>query len=107
MKYKDSSDWNDINELRCLVILKKLIAENFPRNRQMELSREMANECNLTSGSISAKVSNFKSLAGVNNKSNASNNSKIIYKKYNQFSVDELEKMILKLLENQKYYFSI
>ena len=62
----------------------------------------MASVCNLSSGSISAKVSNFKSLEGVNNNSNASNNSKIIYKKYNQLSVDELEKMILKLLENPK-----
>ena len=68
-----------INELRCLVILKKLISENFPRNRQMELCREVARKSNLSSGSISAKVSNFKSLAGINNKSNASNNSKIIY----------------------------
>lgn len=100
MNYKDSSDWNDINELRCLVILKKLIAENFPRNRQMELCREVASKCNLTSESISAKVSNYKSLAGINNNSNASNNSKIIYKKYNQLSVDELEKIISKLLEN-------
>lgn len=100
MNYKDSSDWNDLNELRCLVILKKLIAENFPRNRQMELCREVASKCNLTSGSISAKVCNFKSLEGVNNKSNASNNSKIIYKKYNQLSLVELEKLISKLLEN-------
>ena len=100
MNYKDSSDWNDINELRCLVILKKLIAENFPRNRQMELCREVTKKCKLTSESISAKVSNYKSLAGINNNSNASNNSKIIYKKYNQLSVDELEKIISKLLEN-------
>lgn len=102
MNYKDSSDWNDINELRCLVILMKLIDENFPRKRQIELSREMASKCNLTIGSISAKVSNYKSLAGVNNKSNSSNNSKIIYKKYHQFSVIELEKLIFELMTHHQ-----
>jgi hypothetical protein len=100
MNYKDTSDWNDINELRCLLILKKLIDENFPRNRQMQLCREVANISKLTSGSISAKVSNYKSLSAINNESNASNNSKIIYKKYNQLSLVELEKLISKLLEN-------
>jgi hypothetical protein len=102
MNYKDSSDWNDINELRCLVILKKLISENFPRKRQMELCREMTSKCNLTSGSISAKVSNYKSLAGFNNKSNASNNSKVIYKKYNQYSAVEIEKMISELIKSSR-----
>jgi hypothetical protein len=102
MNYKDTSDWNDINELRCLVILKKLISENFPRNRQMELCREVARKSNLSSGSISAKVSNFKSLAGINNKSNASNNSKIIYKKYHQYSVVDLEKLISELITNNQ-----
>jgi|694.fasta_scaffold79599_4 hypothetical protein len=97
MNYKDTSDWNNINELRCLLILKKLTDENFPRNRQMQLCREVANISNLTSGSISAKVSNYKSLAGINNKSNVSNNSKIIYKKYKQYSISELEKVIVEL----------
>jgi hypothetical protein len=102
MNYKDTSDWNDINELRCLVILKKLISENFPRNRQMELCREVARKSNLSSGSISAKVSNFKSLAGINNKSNASNNSKIIYNKYHQYSEVELERLISELITNHQ-----
>ena len=97
MNYKDTSDWNDINELRCLLILKKLIDENFPRNRQMELCREVAKINNLTSGSISAKVSNYKSLAGINNKSNFSNNSIIIYEKCKQYSISELEKVIAEL----------
>jgi len=94
MNYKDSSDWNDVNELRCLVILKKLTLENFPRKRQMELCKEVASKCNLTSGSISAKVSNYKSLAGINNASNYSTNSKLIYEKYNKLSIIELEKLI-------------
>lgn len=94
MNYKVESDWNDLNELRCLVILKKIISEGFPRNRQIELCRELARNCNLSVGSLSAKVSNYKSLAGINNNSNASNNSKIIFEKYNQYSLTELEKII-------------
>jgi hypothetical protein len=97
MNYKDTSDWNDINELRCLLILKKLIDENFPRNRQMQLCREVTIISNLTSGSISAKVSNYKSLAGINNKSNVSNSSKIIYEKHKQYSISELDKVIAEL----------
>lgn len=100
MNYKVESDWNDINELRCLVILKKLILEDFPRNRQMELCRELARDCNLNVGSLSAKVSNYKSLAGINNNSNASYNSKIIFEKYNQYSLFELEKIISELKKN-------
>jgi hypothetical protein len=94
MNYKDSSNWNNVNELRCLVILKKLIAENFPRNRQIELCREIERESNLTSGSLSAKVSNYKSLAGINNASNYSTNSKLIFKKYNNLSIADLEEII-------------
>lgn len=101
MNYKVESNWNDLNELRCLVILKKLILEGFPRNRQIDLCRELAKKCNLKVGSISAKVSNYKSLAGINNKSNASNNSEFIYNNYNKYSIIELEKIIFDLIKNQ------
>lgn len=94
MTYKDNSDWNDINEIRCLIILKILILENFPRNRQMELSKELARISKLSKESISAKVSNFKSLAKINNNSNASKNSKLIFEKYNGYTIIELQKMI-------------
>ncbi len=97
MNYKDTSDWNDLNEIRCLLILKILIKENFPRKRQMQLCNEIAMKSNLSSGSLSAKVSNYKSLAGINNESNASKNSKIIYEKYMQYSIPELEKVIAEL----------
>ncbi len=97
MTYKENSDWNDINELKCLVILKMLISENFPRNRQMELSVELAIKSKLSKESISAKVSNYKSLAGINKKSNASKNSKIIFEKYNKYSIKELQNIITKI----------
>lgn len=94
MTYKDNSDWNDINEIRCLIILKILILENFPRNRQMELSKELARTSKLSKESISAKVSNFKSLAKINNNSNASKNSKLVFEKYNGYTIVELQKTI-------------
>lgn len=97
MTYKDSSDWNDLNELKCLVILKVLKLENYPRNRQMELCEELARKSKLTKGSISAKVSNFKSLDGINKKSNASKNSKMIYDSYNKFNIEELKNIIIEL----------
>ena len=94
MTYKDNSDWNDINEIRCLIILKILILENFPRNRQMELSKELARTSKLSKESISAKVSNFKSLAKINNNSNASKNSKLVFEKYNGYTIVELQKKV-------------
>jgi hypothetical protein len=36
MTYKESSEWNEQNEMRCLAIFKKLASENFPHGQQME-----------------------------------------------------------------------
>ncbi|MBA56829.1 MAG: hypothetical protein CMK89_20445 [Pseudomonadales bacterium] len=94
MTYKDSSEWNEENEIRCLIIFKKLEAENFPRGKQMEYCREMEKITNLDAGNISAKVSNFKSVAGINNDSNASQNTKDIYAKYKNTSMSELEALL-------------
>ena len=94
MNYKDSSEWNEENEIRCLIIFKKLETENFPRGKQMEYCREMEKITNLDAGNISAKVSNFKSVAGINNDSNASQNTKDIYAKYKNTSLPELEALL-------------
>ncbi|MBC8308098.1 MAG: hypothetical protein H8E55_71615 [Pelagibacterales bacterium] len=96
MTYKEQSDWNDKNEIKCLLILRKLEKEGFPRGRQTELSQEMEEETNLKRSSISAKVSNFKSVTGVNEDSNASENTKRIYKKYKNYSIDQLKEEIRK-----------
>ncbi len=58
---------------------------------QIELCKEMALITNLDISNISAKVSNFKSVAGINRPSNASFNTKETYKKYSLFSIDEIE----------------
>jgi len=93
--YRTNSQWNEKNELRCLVILKKLQTENFPRGKQMEYCRKMSSITALDEGNISAKVSNYKSVAGINNSSNASINTIELYQKYNSLSIQEIEELIL------------
>ena len=94
MNYRGGSNWNEDNEIRCLIIFKKLEAENFPRGKQMEYCRELAKIVNLDPGNLSAKVCNYKSVAGVNNPSNYSTNTKRIYRKYGQLSVSELKALV-------------
>jgi hypothetical protein len=96
MSYRATSQWNDENEIRCLVIFKKLEAEDYPRGKQMEYCREMSRVTNLDPGNISAKVCNYKSVAGVNNASNASVNTVELYRKYGHFSIKKLESLINK-----------
>lgn len=97
MSFRENSEWNDLNELRSLVIFKKLELAGFPRNKQMELCKKMALKSNLDAGNISAKVSNFKSVAGVNKPSNASVNTKEVFKKYGSLSLLEIESYVIKL----------
>lgn len=94
MGYKNNSLWNDENELRCLIIFKKLQAENFPRGKQMEYCIEMSKITKLDPGNISAKVSNYKSVAGINNHSNASTNTTKFYKEYGRLSINEIESIL-------------
>ncbi len=94
MGYSDASEWNETNEIRCLIIFKRLQEEGFPRGRQTELCREMAAITNLDYSNISAKVTNFKSVAGVIGPSNASTNTREVYEKYHQMSIPELEALV-------------
>jgi len=94
MGYRETSQWNEKNEIHCLIIFKKLQADNFPRGKQMEYCRAMSMEAKLDPSNISAKIGNYKSVAGVNNASNASINTIEIYQKYGHLSIEELEKMV-------------
>lgn len=94
MGYRKTSHWNETNEIRCLIILKKLQADNFPRGKQMEYCRAMSMVTKLDPANISAKVGNYKSVAGVNKPSNASTNTIGLYQKYEHLSIDELEKRV-------------
>ena len=97
MSFKNDSNWNEKNELKAFLIFKKLEALNFPRGKQMELCRAMEKETNLDAGNISAKVSNYKSVAGINNSSNASSDTKENYSKYKDYSIAKLEELISKV----------
>ena len=94
MSYNGNSEWNEKNEIRCLIIFKKLESEGFPRGKQMKFCREMALLSKLDAGNISAKVSNYKSVAGINNHSHASLNTIDLYKRYCDFSIPQLKTLI-------------
>lgn len=88
--YRQGSEWNDGMEVRCLLIFKILEEEKFPIRRQMELCRELFLKSGLDVGNLSAKVSNYKSVAGVNKPSNASENTIAMYKRHGRKSSAEL-----------------
>jgi len=89
--YRYSSQWNDKNELRCLAIFKQLEEEGFPRGLQARLCRDMSKVTKLDFGNISAKVCNYKSVAGVNNPSNASTNTIKFFKRFGMLSSLEIQ----------------
>lgn len=97
-KYREDSGWNDLNEMRCLLILKKLEAENFPQGKQEKLCREMSKreDINLNYDTINMKVGNYRALSpsGKKGLSGYSKNTERIYKKYKDTSIKELEKII-------------
>ncbi len=105
--YRQGSGWNDITELQCFLIMKKLViikgtAEEFPRGPQADFCRKLVMELrkignSLTYGSISAKVSNYKSAGGYNEDHNISINTKNLHDEYENHSVEELERVIIKM----------
>ena len=98
MSYNESSEWDEKSEMECLVIFKKLEAEKFPGGKQMEYCQTLSLNTNLDVGNISATVSNYKSVAGVNKHSNASENTKRLYQQYRNLSVTEIEAIIGKMV---------
>lgn len=97
MSFKNNSEWNQKNELKALLIFKRLYEIQFKRGKQMEFCKQMEQETTLSAGNISAKVSNYKSVAGINNKSNASKDTIESYLKYKNYSIQELEYVINKM----------
>jgi len=64
----------------------------------MKYCRAMDETCKLSAGSVSAKVSNYKSIAGVNAHSNASSNSIDVYGKYGHLSILDIEAEIVRIV---------
>jgi hypothetical protein len=94
MRYRTTSHWNEKNEIRCLIIFKKLQAENFPRGKQTEYCREMSRLTNIEPIKIISKVSDYKAAARVNFASNASVKAIEQFKKYGQLPIEKLEKLV-------------
>lgn len=105
MSYRENSEWNETNEIRCLIIFQRLKEENFPYGKQIQYCQDMSKSTNLDVGSISAKVSNYKSVAGINKPSNASQNTKEIYEKYKNFTIKQLEDLVKKMLKKHNNSF--
>ncbi|WP_198305877.1 hypothetical protein [Arcobacter vandammei] len=100
MSYRFASGWNNITELQVYKIFRILFEKDFPRGLQSKFCKELSKETKtLSTGSISAKICNYKSIAGINRHSNASNNSKMIYEKYKNYSIIELDNEINKLIQ--------
>jgi len=94
--YREGSAWTDVMELECLLIYKILESEDFPRGKQKKLAEDLAARSDLEWGSISAKVSNFKSVAGKNNHSNASKNTVRLFDEYGDLEPVEIKKLLRK-----------
>ena len=104
MAYRSGSPWNDLYLLECLLILRKLESERFPRGMLSELCRELEkNKGAPKRGSLAMAVSNFEYLVTEGRKglSAYSSNAKRLYEKYENHSIAQLEEAIARLrLEN-------
>ncbi len=89
--FSEESEWNLENELRCLLIFKELEESSFPRGLQVDLATKMSSQTNLSVGNISAKVSNYKSEAGINAESNSSEATKVLYQRFGSLSLKEVK----------------
>ncbi len=58
---------------------------------QIKLCRDISKKYNLSEGNISAKVSNYKSVAGINNSSHASDETRKTYEKYKNSSIEDID----------------
>jgi hypothetical protein len=89
-----SSGWSFENELRCLIIFKKLEIENFTRGMQSDLCQVLALSTDLSFETIKAKVGNYKSELGVNNPSNSSEATKFIAENFGTMGILEAEALL-------------
>lgn len=67
----------------------------------MELCQDMSRVTNLETGNISAKVSNYKSVAGINKPSNASSNTVSLYDRFGSLSATEINNLIKKAMAGE------
>ncbi len=91
------SEWNEANEIRCLIIFKRLFVEDFPRGKQIEYCRGLSKRVKISADRLSARVSGYKSAAGMIQSSEASATTIRLYIKYRHTSINELEGILSRL----------
>lgn len=94
MGYRSGSLWSEANEIRCLIAFRRLQEAGFPRGLQIQLCRELSAKTGIPTGSLHAKIGNYKSVAGVIGKSNASKNTREVFEKYGQMPIVDLEQLV-------------
>ena len=109
MPYVPGSGWNDITELQCFLIMKKLVhakgdAERFIWGMQKDLCVALAEELEainspLTRFTLTIKVSEYKGAAGYNEAEPKSRNTNRLYAQYENHSIQELERVINQMQE--------
>ncbi|QYJ74873.1 hypothetical protein [Shewanella sp. FJAT-52076] len=92
--FKPDSGWSLELELECFVIYKRLESDGFPHGLQSELCEKLAGHCKLDSGTLKAKVGNFKSELGHTEPTNSSKATKFIAKSYGFMSLKEAEALL-------------
>lgn len=87
--FKIDSGWSIRLELECFVIYKQLHASGFEYGLQADLCKKLAQSSGLKYSTVNAKVGNFKSEFNYIDKTNSSNATKYIAKKFGYMSLDE------------------
>ena len=94
--YSKNSNWNDNAELQCLMAYKLLKEADFPRGMQIQICDNLSSKLNISKGSLSAKIANYKSVAGDNKSSNASKNTIYFFSQFHHVTVNQLREIIEK-----------
>ncbi|GAB3216156.1 hypothetical protein [Pseudaeromonas pectinilytica] len=92
--FNSESGWSLELELECFIICKQLESAGFPHGRQTELCEELANRCKLDSGTLKAKVGNFKSELGYTKPTNSSIATKYLVDNFGAMSLKESEALL-------------
>ena len=73
---------------------KQLESAGFPHVLQTKLCEELANRCKLDSGTLKAKVGNFKSELGHTEPTNSSKATKYLVENFGSMSLKESEALL-------------
>lgn len=92
--FRVGSGWSLELELECFIIFKELEEAEFSRGLQSLLCEELSRRCQLDSGTLKAKVGNFKSERGYTNDSNSSRATKYIVKHFGDYDLKEARALL-------------